>query len=59
MTCITGMYWNQALLRCDWSENVECLITTTTELPTTTPTPEICPQSDSPIFVPSTTNCEE
>lgn len=59
MTCITGMYWNQAELRCDWSDNVECLITATTEIPTTTATPEICPESDVPVFVPSTTACGE
>lgn len=57
MTCLIGMYWNQAAQRCDWSENVECLITTTTGLPTTTAVPEICPESDVPVFVPSTTDC--
>lgn len=54
MTCITGMYWNQAALKCDWSENVECSITTTT-----TTAPEICPDSEVPVFIPSTTHCGE
>lgn len=59
MTCLTGMYWDQAAQRCEWSENVECLIEPTTQLPTTTLSPEICPESDKPVFVPSTTHCGE